>query len=92
MKELTRIDCADWLLDHDRILILTHRRPDGDTVGSSAALCRGLRQMGKQAWILENPELVLSLLPMESLMSSMIAFLVIFLIFVVACRMFSCGF
>lgn len=34
--------------------------------------------------ILENPELVLSLLPMESLMSSMIAFLVIFLIFVVA--------
>ena len=57
MKELTRIDCADWLLDHDRILILTHRRPDGDTVGSSAALCRGLRQLGKQAWILENPEL-----------------------------------
>ena len=41
----------------DRAVILTHRRPDGDTVGSAAALCRGLRQLGKQAFILENPEL-----------------------------------
>jgi phosphoesterase RecJ-like protein len=35
---------------------LTHRRPDGDTVGSAAALCLGLRQLGKNAWVLENPE------------------------------------
>ena len=56
MRELTRRECADWLLDRDRFLILTHRKPDGDTVGSSAALCRGLRQLGKQAWLLENPE------------------------------------
>ena len=41
MQELTRRECADWLLDRDRFLILTHRKPDGDTVGSSAALCRG---------------------------------------------------
>lgn len=41
----------------DRAVILTHRRPDGDTVGCAAALCRGLRQLGKQAFILENPEL-----------------------------------
>jgi len=38
-------------------LILTHRRPDGDTAGSAAALCRILRALGKQAWVLENPEL-----------------------------------
>ena len=57
MRELTRRECADWLLDRDRFLILTHRKPDGDTVGSSAALCRGLRQLGKTAHIIENPEI-----------------------------------
>ena len=57
MKYLTRIDCADWLLDRDRFTILTHRKPDGDTVGSAAALCLGLRQLGKTAHVLENPEL-----------------------------------
>ena len=31
----------------DNFLILTHKRPDGDTVGSAAALCLGLRKMGK---------------------------------------------
>lgn len=40
----------------DDILILTHRRPDGDTTGCAGALCRGLRQLGKCAYILENPE------------------------------------
>ena len=35
---------------------MTHRRPDGDTIGSSAVLCMGLRQLGKTAYILENPE------------------------------------
>ena len=56
MKELTRTECADWLLEHDRFVILTHRKPDGDTLGSSAALCRGLRSLGKTAHILENNE------------------------------------
>ena len=64
MKELTRTECADWLLERDRFLILTHRKPDGDTVGSSAALCRGLRQLGKQAWLLDNPEFTPLLLPL----------------------------
>ena len=36
---------------HDRYLILTHKRPDGDTIGCAAALCRGLRAMGKTAHI-----------------------------------------
>jgi phosphoesterase RecJ-like protein len=56
MKELTRTECADWLLDRDHFVILTHRKPDGDTLGSSAALCRGLRALGKTAHLLENNE------------------------------------
>lgn len=57
MKRLTRAETAAWLKSHDHYRILTHRKPDGDTVGSAAALCRGLRAMGKQAYILPNPEL-----------------------------------
>ncbi len=56
MTELTLSDCAQWLLGRDRFTILTHRKPDGDTVGSAAGLCRGLRSLGKTAFILENPE------------------------------------
>ena len=54
---LTRSECADFLRSHDRFAIVTHRRPDGDTVGSAATLCRGLRQLGKVAHIIENPEI-----------------------------------
>ena len=57
MTELSRIDCADWLLDRDRFVLLTHRKPDGDTVGSAAALCLGLRQLGKTAHVLVNAEI-----------------------------------
>ena len=56
MKELTRIECADWLLARDKFVLLSHRKPDGDTLGSCAALCRGLRALGKTAHILENNE------------------------------------
>ena len=56
MKILTRRECAQYLLSHDNFMILSHRRPDGDTVGSSAALCLGLRQLGKQAHVLYNAE------------------------------------
>ena len=56
MKILTRADAARFLLEHDHFAILSHSRPDGDTVGSSAALCRGLRQLGKTAHVLENKE------------------------------------
>ncbi len=54
---MTRNEAAAFLQAHDRFAILTHRRPDGDTLGSSAALCRGLRQLGKTAHIVENPEI-----------------------------------
>ena len=56
MKILTRNECAAFLLAHDRYTILSHRRPDGDTIGSSAALCLGLRQLGKTAHVLCNAE------------------------------------
>ena len=54
--KLTRNEAARVLRDHNRFLILTHRRPDGDPLGSAAALCRGLRLLGKSAWVLRNPE------------------------------------
>lgn len=40
----------------DNVLILTHKRPDGDTVGCAVGLCALLRQVGKTAWVLENPD------------------------------------
>ena len=53
---LTRNEAAEFLLKNDNFTILTHRKPDGDTLGSAAALCLGLRSLGKRAHILENPE------------------------------------
>ena len=54
---LTRNDTARFLLERDDFCLLTHRRPDGDTIGSSAALCLGLRSLGKKCVILENTEI-----------------------------------
>ena len=38
-KTVTLAECAERLRSADDILILTHGRPDGDTIGSGAALC-----------------------------------------------------
>ena len=57
MKKLTLNETAEFLLSHDNYAILTHRRPDGDTLGSSAALCRILRKLGKTAYLLKNDEI-----------------------------------
>ncbi len=54
---LTRAEVADYLDKHDHYCILTHRRPDGDTVGSAVGLCLGLRSIGKDAVVLHNPEI-----------------------------------
>ena len=40
------------LLAADDILILCHKNPDGDTIGSGAALCLALQRLGKTASIL----------------------------------------
>ncbi len=42
---------ANYLLDNDNILILCHKNPDGDTLGSRAALCYALAQKGKKSAI-----------------------------------------
>ena len=57
MQMLTRNETAAFLSQNDGFSILTHRRPDGDTIGSAALLCHGLRSLGKRAHILENPEI-----------------------------------
>lgn len=56
MKTLTIPEIAAFLLQNNSYVMLTHRRPDGDTIGSAAALCRGLRALGKSAYVLENPQ------------------------------------
>ncbi len=53
---MTRSEAAGWLREHDGYLLLTHTRPDGDTLGSAAALCSALRRAGKTAWLFPNPE------------------------------------
>ena len=53
---MTYQEAAGFLLAHDHYLILTHLRPDGDTVGCAAGLCRALRQAGKTAYVLSNRE------------------------------------
>ena len=60
---LTVIEVADFLRAHDDYLILTHKRPDGDTLGCAAALCRMLRANGKTAFLLKNDEVTASYAP-----------------------------
>ena len=60
---LTVEQTAALLRTFDNILILTHVRPDGDTVGCAAALCAGLRALGKTAYLLPNPELTKTTAP-----------------------------
>ena len=44
------------LLQQDNFLIIAHRRPDGDAVGSASALCLALRELGKTAyWTSSDP-------------------------------------
>lgn len=50
-------ECAEWLSQRDNFIIVTHLRPDGDTLGSAAALCSALRRSGKSAYLFPNPEI-----------------------------------
>lgn len=52
---MTELECAQWLKTRDRFLILTHVRPDGDTLGSAGGLALALRELGKTAHVLCNP-------------------------------------
>ncbi|MGE4353627.1 MAG: bifunctional oligoribonuclease/PAP phosphatase NrnA [Oscillospiraceae bacterium] len=57
MNSITRTQCAEFLREHDNYLLMTHRRPDGDTLGSASALCLILRRLGKRAYLMANPEI-----------------------------------
>ena len=52
---MTELQAAQWLRARDNFLLLTHVRPDGDTLGSAAALALALRKLGKTAWLAPNP-------------------------------------
>jgi len=54
---MTVAESITWLRSHDDYLLLTHQRPDGDTLGSAAALCRALQRIGKTAWLYPNPQI-----------------------------------
>lgn len=41
-------EIASLLINSGRVLILTHKNPDGDAIGSSLALAYGLEAMGKE--------------------------------------------
>jgi len=53
----TIAEAAAALRTHDNFVILTHVRPDGDTLCSACALCSALRRMGKTAVLFPNPEI-----------------------------------
>jgi len=54
---MTIAETVSWLKARDNFLILTHRRPDGDTIGCAGALAQGLLEYGKTAYVLDNPEI-----------------------------------
>lgn len=49
---ITEREAADLLMAANNVLLLAHRYPDGDTIGSSYALCLALQSLGKQARVL----------------------------------------
>lgn len=51
-KPVTINEAAAMLKAADRVLILIHQFPDGDTIGSGFALCHALQALGKTARVL----------------------------------------
>lgn len=51
MKKIDVKECASLLKEYSSYLILTHRNPDGDTLGSAFALKRALGIMGKKSMV-----------------------------------------
>lgn len=60
------LECAAYLRAHDNYLLVTHQRPDGDTLGSASALCHALRRLGKTAHLYKNPEITEMFVPFIS--------------------------
>ncbi len=51
---MTEALAAQWLTQRDQFLLLTHIRPDGDTLGSAGGLMLALRELGKTAYLAPN--------------------------------------
>jgi len=60
---MTIAELVTTLKENDNFMLLTHTRPDGDTLGSAVALCHALRRMGKMADLFPNPEITDSFRP-----------------------------
>ena len=56
INELTVSETVQRLKNNDEFLVVTHIRPDGDTIGSGSALCHSLRMAGKTAYLYNNPQ------------------------------------
>ena len=57
MREYNAAQCAADLKTQNNILILTHRNPDGDTLGCAFALLRALLSLGKTARVACSDEI-----------------------------------
>jgi len=57
------LECVELLKKNNDFLIVSHKRPDGDTLGSCGALCNALRRNGKNAYIYKNTEITEKYLP-----------------------------
>lgn len=57
MNEITLEEARNIFTSAERIVILSHYRPDGDCVGSAAALVLAARKLGKKAFAADSDEL-----------------------------------
>ncbi|MBQ4571677.1 MAG: bifunctional oligoribonuclease/PAP phosphatase NrnA [Clostridia bacterium] len=57
MKMIDVMECVSLLKEFDNYLILSHRNPDGDTLGSAFALKRALDLLGKKSMVRCNDEM-----------------------------------
>lgn len=55
-NKVTIAETVQRLRENDDFLIVTHIRPDGDTIGSGSALCYALQKSGKRAYLYNNPQ------------------------------------
>jgi phosphoesterase RecJ-like protein len=60
---ITLEQAAEFLRTRDNFLLVTHKNPDGDTIGSALALCLALRDNGKTAHLLENAQVTAQYAP-----------------------------
>ena len=56
-RRITPEEAAARLMEADNVLILTHKNPDGDAIGSGIAIARALQQKGKHCRVAWSGEL-----------------------------------